>query len=162
MSARTDQLEALGLLAAHEAAMADFYSALGARFTECADLFLTLATAERDHARRITDFAALVSAGTVRVDPGRFPAAALLASLDCIREEVRRAQAPTMTLSGALSVAHELEDALIESRYYESVEGDSAELKELVERLSRELAEHRALLERAKENAGARPCNAGT
>jgi len=153
MSARTDQLEALGVLAAHEAAMADFYSALAARFPERTDLFSTLASAERDHARRITDFAALVSAGTVRVDAGRFPAAALLASLDSIREEVRWARAPTMTLSGALSVAQELEDTLIESRYYEVVEGDSAELKELVERLSRELAEHRAVLERAREEA---------
>ena len=153
MSARTEQLESLGLLAAHEAAMADFYSALGARFPERADLFSTLVSAERDHARRITDFAALVSAGTVRVDPGRFPTAALLASLDSIGEEIRRARAPTVTLLEALSVAYELESRLIESRYYEVVEGDSAELKELVERLSRELAEHRAVLERAREEA---------
>ena len=153
MSARTDQLEALGVLAAHEAAMADFYSALAARFPERTDLFSTLASAERDHARRITDFAALVSAGKVRADPSRFPAAALFASLDYIREEVGRAEAPGMTLSEALFVAHELEETLIESRYYEVVEGDSAELKELVERLSRELAEHRAVLERAREEA---------
>jgi len=121
MSARAEQLEAIGLLAAHEAAMADFYSALVACFPESADLFSTLAEAERDHARRITDFATLVSAGTVRADAGRFPAAALLASLDSIREEIRRARARTTALSEALSLACELESRLIESRYCEVV-----------------------------------------
>jgi hypothetical protein len=119
VSTRIDQLETLGLLAAHEAAMADLYSALAATFPECNQLSATLVDAERDHARRITDFAAMVSAGTVSAAPTRFPAAALLASLDSIREEAR--QAPASALSEALSIAHELENRLIESRYYEEL-----------------------------------------
>jgi len=151
MPSQAEQLQTIGLMAAHEAAMADLYSACAARFPDSTQLFTTLATAERDHARRLTDFAAGVRAGTVRINPGRFPHAELLNSLEFVREQVSEAQKPELTLVKALSVAYDLENALIESRYFEVVEGDSPELRNLLQRLAAELAEHRALLEEALE-----------
>ena len=151
MSSQADQLETIGLMAAHEAAMADFYSAYAARFPDSAHLFTSLATAERDHARRIADFTGGVRAGTVRIKPGRFPYAALLNSLELVREQVSEAQKPELTLVKALSVAHDLESGLIESRYFEVVEGDSPELRSLLQLLAEEIEEHRALLQEAWE-----------
>jgi rubrerythrin len=151
MPSQDDQLEAIGLIAAHENGVLDLYSAYAARFPDSADLFTSLATAERDHARRIADFAGQVRAGTVRINPGRFPHATLLNSLEFIREQVSEAQNPELTLVKALSVAHDLETGLIERCYFAVVEGDSPDLRSLLQLLAEETEDHCALLQEAWE-----------
>lgn len=151
MSSQADQLQTIGLIAAHEAAVADLYSAYAVRFPDSAHLFTTLAAAERDHARRIADFTGRVRASEVRINPGRFPRAAVLNSLEFIREQISEAQSSELTLVEALSVAHDLENGLIERRWFDVVEGDSPELRSLLQLLAKETQEHRVLLQEAWE-----------
>ena len=151
MPSQAEQLEAIGLMAAHETAIGDLYLAYAARFPDSADLFTGLASAERDHARRLADFADRVRTGLAQVSLERFSAQTILNSLDYVKERLAKASLPQMTLVEALSTALDLEEALIERRYLEPMETDSAELRSLLQRLSEETAEHRAQVRQAWE-----------
>jgi rubrerythrin len=153
MSSQADQTQTIGLLAAHEAAMGELYRLYAAKLPDSAGLFQSLATAERDHARSLADFADGVTKGLVHIDSQRFTAEAILNSLDYIKERLAEANSSPVTLIQALSVAHDLEAGLIESRYYQVADGDSAELKNLLQRLARETAVHLAQVNSAWEAA---------
>ena len=151
MQSPGDQLRTIGLIAAHEHRMAELYSAYAAKFPASADLFSKLAADERDHALRISLFAADVRATKVRINPERFPAATVLSSLDSVQSAIRQVQTSEVALVRALSVAYDFENSLIESRYFEIVEGDSDELRSLLQHLDTETAKHRDLVRQALE-----------
>ena len=146
-----EQVKTITRLSAHEQAMGDLYRAYAARFPETAGLFETLASAERAHAKWVADFATRMKAGELQVNPRRFRLPAFETSLALIREQIREVQASEGTLLTALSVAHDLEEGMLERRYFEVLEGDSPELAELLQHLERETAEHQTMLREAWE-----------
>lgn len=156
MHAVPDQLEAIGILAAHESAIADLYEAYSRRFPGRADFFRALAADEREHARVIVQFAEQVLSGAVRVDPQRFSSTSVLASLDRVRGHLQEAVDRTdLPLVRALAVSVDLEDSLIERRYFEIVESDEPELAALLGQLAAETEDHRRKVRHAWEGARA-------
>jgi len=153
MPSEADQIEIIGLMAAHEAAVADLYRAYAARFPPRQELFLGLAAEEVEHARLITDLAGRVKAGAVHIAAGRFSAAAMLGSLDYVRERTAEAGKGEVSLSEALAACHDLEHAFIERRFFEIIEGDALEVKELLRLLAEETGAHRARLDEATRRA---------
>ncbi len=143
MPAEADQIQTIGMMAAHESAVADLYRAYSRRFPERSEFFDALAEDEVRHARMIAGFADDVKAGKVQIDPGRFSAATVLSSLDLVRKRVTEAGRAEITVLDALSTAKDLEHELIEQRYFEIAEGDAPELKGLLETLAAETDEHR-------------------
>lgn len=148
---KPEQLETISLLSTHEQAMADLYWAYAARFQEEANLFRTLAMAERAHAQWISEFVARARAGQTQINPRRFRPAAFDTSLTFLREQLAQVETPGFDLLTALSVAHDLEEALIERRYFEVLEGDSPELADLLRRLQKETEQHREQVRQAWE-----------
>ena len=63
---------------------------------------------------------------------------------------MEEARAADMPLLAALSVCRDLEDCLIERRLFEVVEGDSPELRSLLQRLTAETAAHREQMQKAR------------
>ncbi len=153
MPSEVEQVRTIGLLAAHEAAMGELYRLYASKLPDSADLFKSLAAAERDHARSLTDLADEVREGVVEIDPQRFSPEAALNSLDFIKQRTAEANSPGISLVKALSVAIDLEEALIEKRYYEVIETDAAEVKRVLQRLCQETAAHLAQVRRAWESA---------
>lgn len=149
MSSQAEQAQTIGLMAAHEAAIGELYRLYAAKLPDSASLFESLAHAETDHARSLADFAEGVRKDLVHIDPKRFSAAAILSSLDYIRERLAEANSSPVILVEALSIAHDLEEGLIEKRYYEVADGDCAELKNLLQRLAQETAAHLAQVKTA-------------
>jgi hypothetical protein len=79
----------------------------------------------------------------VRVDPGRFRGPALLASLDFVRERLKEAQEGEIAITDALAAARDLELGLIEKRFFEILEGDAPEVRDLLASLEEETSAHR-------------------
>jgi len=147
MRSPAEQFETIGLMAAHESEIAELYRAYAQRFAPCRELFLGLAADEVEHARLISGLAAKVKAGEIQVVPGRFRAAAVLTSLDYVRECLQRVQNQESTLAAALATARDLEQGLIEKRFFDIVQEDGPEVMGLLCRLSEETATHRTRLE---------------
>ncbi|NIR01569.1 MAG: hypothetical protein GTN78_15445, partial [Gemmatimonadales bacterium] len=57
MRAKAEQIETIGMMAAHESALADLYRAYADRLPEYAEFFRGLAADEVKHARTIAGFA---------------------------------------------------------------------------------------------------------
>lgn len=152
MHSVVEQVEIIGMMAAHESVIAELYQAYAARFPQHAEFFRALAAEEVEHARMIVAFADKVKAHLVHVNPGRFSPQSILTSLDYLRERVKEAKEGEITAINALSTATDLEEALIERRYFEIVEDDSPELKQLLRTLATETEAHRGMVRQAWEN----------
>jgi hypothetical protein len=87
------------------------------------------------------------------VDPGRFRAPALLSSLDFVRERLQEAQKGEVSLAAALAASRDLELGLIEKRFFDILEGDAPEIRQLLQTLTDETGAHRARIVEA-------PCQA--
>jgi rubrerythrin len=146
MHSLAEQLETIGLMAAHESALAQLYRAYAVRFPRCETLFLRLAADEVEHARLISMFAAKVGSGEARVDPGRFGAPAVLSSLDLVRDRTEEAQREVISVTAALAAGLDLELGMIEKRFFDILEGDTPELTILLETLAEETRAHRTRL----------------
>ena len=143
MESPADQIELIGMMAAHESAVADLYEAYADGLPEHADFFRGLAAEEREHARLIVGFADKVRKGSAQVQPGRFSPRAILTSLDYVRERLREAQRGKVTLIAALSTCKDIEESLIEREYFVIVKDDGPDLSELLRTLASDTAAHR-------------------
>jgi len=151
MHSLADQLETTGLMAAHESAIADLYQAYAARFAHHAEFFRALVADEREHARMIVGFAERVRSGSAHVNPDRFDARTILTSLDGVKQRLREAGDRSLSLVSALSVCAEIEDSMLERRYFEIIEGDGQELRQLLESLAADTEAHRNKVQQAWE-----------
>jgi rubrerythrin len=151
MRSIADQLETIGLMAAHESAIGDLYQAYAARFPHHAEFFHDLAADEREHARLIVGFAERVRTGSAHVNPDRFDARTILNSLDGVKQRLREAGDRSLSLVGALSVCADIEDSMLERRYFEIIEGDGQELRQLLESLAADTEAHRSKVRQAWE-----------
>ena len=154
MHSAAEQLETIGLMAAHEAMMAELYRAYGASLPESRDLFLGLAAEEVNHARLLTGLIAKMRAGQAQVNPGRFSASSILASLDLLRERLQEAKEGAVTEQDALATALATEDGLLESRCFEIIEGDAPEVQQILHTLAADTEAHRERLREACAAAG--------
>ena len=151
MGPLTEQLQLIGLMAAHESAIAELYQRYAANFPEQRELFSQLAAEEVEHARLIAGFADEVRAATVRVNLDRFSSQAILASFDQVRERLKEAEVSTMSLLAALSIGVTIEETLIEKHCFDTFEDDSPELMRLFATLSADIAAHRDRLQQVWE-----------
>jgi len=151
MPSEVEQIQTLGLMAAHESVLADLYRAYAKKLPRYQDFFNSLAADEVLHARMVAGFVDDVKARKVYVRPGRFSSQSILSSLDFARARVAEAERGGMSLMEALSTAKDLEDALIERKYFEIFEDDGPELTRLLERLATETEAHRRKVSEAWE-----------
>jgi len=154
MPAEADQIHTIGLMAAHESALADLYRVYADKFVGQMEFWRQLADDEVSHARWIAGFADDVKAGTIEVDPGRFSSESILASLDQVRGHVQEVEDDDLSFLDALAAAKKFEEGLIESRYFEVFEDDAPELKELLTKLEGETEAHRKRVTEMWESAG--------
>jgi len=129
MHSLPEQVETLGLMAAHESAIAELYEEYAATFAEHTTFFRELAAEEKELARLIVSFADDVKRHVVQVDSNRFSSVCIFESLDNVRRRLKEAQSrQDLSLVNALSVCADLENTMIERRYFDAIQGDGPEL----------------------------------
>jgi len=157
MRSQADQLQTIGLIGAHEAAIAELYRAYAARFPQYATLFTALFEEEIAHARLLAEFVEKVRTGTVQIQSDRFTPQAIHASLDHIGERLKEARKGEVSALAALSTAVDLENGLIEKRSFEVVETDAPELQRILRTLLTDTTAHGERLRAAWETERKRP-----
>lgn len=151
MAATQAELELLDLLRQHEDVLHELYSVYGSRPDELSELWSGLASDEARHAAGIQALRRKVEEGEVSIARGRFSADSLRNSLEYAKGEVARAKRGGVNLEEALATARDLEEALIERKFYEVFEGDDPVLARLLRRLAAETDEHRRRVQAAWE-----------
>jgi rubrerythrin len=149
VQSKPEQLEIIGLMAAHEEAVAELYLACARSYPQLAELFNGLAETEREHARSIASFASKVRAGSARLQPNRLDARYIMTSLDGVNELLKRVRQGAISAEDALVECTDIEEGLLEKHCFDIIDSDAPELKELLQKLSADTAEHREELRRA-------------
>lgn len=138
------------LLASHEDTISLLYRAYAERFPEFAEFWSGLAGQEASHAGWIRGLAARLGQGSVFFRE-RFKLEPLQISLEYMLAELERAREQDVSMSLALARAMQIEEALIEKRYFEVFEGDSVELSHALQNLDRDTREHVSQIKKQRE-----------
>jgi hypothetical protein len=146
---QTMQNDEIELLAQNEETLSRLYQVYASRFSEYKEFWMELAGEEKNHAAWIRTFGQRASEGLGLIKRKRFKAAAIKSFLNHTEKEIENAKAPEYQSINALSVAHYIEESLIERRYFEVFESDSAELKKLLQDLDEATRTHAAKIKMA-------------
>jgi len=151
MNALDVAAEALGKLKMHEEALGRLYTAYAERFGEQAVFWSKLSEEEAQHARWIDMLETHVAN-----DPGsfvarQFPLAAIEHSLAFVERLIAAAGGPDLTPIKAISAALNLEQGLLENKYFEAFETDGAKMKRLLALLQDKTEAHFAIVRQVWE-----------
>jgi rubrerythrin len=141
-----DDPDVLGLMIEHETAIGQLYEAFATVFAERQNLWQTLSREERGHAGRL---------GKLRSEPtvddwlshhtGLRPQA-IRSSIGYIDSQRLRAQEGRLNLVQALSVAEDLEAALIENQFARVSDSVSTGIRTVLTDIAAETERHRQML----------------
>jgi len=127
MRAAESETEVLDLLAVHERAVGRLYMIYSEMFLEHQGFWLGLAAEEMMHAATIEELARSIEPGAL--DLRRFNPNAVSTSLEYVATRVREAQTRDLDIVTALSVALDLERAIIERKWFEAFRAQSVEVR---------------------------------
>jgi len=130
-----EQSNVVELLAKNEESIGHLYQVYAERFPEYDEFWSGLAMEEIEHSNWIHDLMKKVREGSVYIVKGRFKEQAIDTFLGYLGREIAKAKAETIPLIESLSTALYIEKSLIERKYFEVFDSDSAELTHLLEDL---------------------------
>lgn len=155
-----DTQRTVQLLAEHELALKELYETYAALLPSWKDLWLRLAQDEQHHADWLDSLLApggAVDAPESCVWPRR---TAIKASLKYVREQILRARQAQVTSLTALSVAKDLESALLEKEFFKVADEARPETRAVLNRLVAATEVHWRTVSEALDQAKRAPANA--
>lgn len=136
------------LLAEHEEAIGLLYVRLGEVFPESAAFWNELAKEEIEHKKLILEIHEKCLAGKWTFQRPSFVTEAILQSLDWIASRKENIETRGISMRNALKLAVQIEDSMMESRFFEIIENDSPEMVDTLESLAAYTRAHAQRLRR--------------
>lgn len=149
MNLKENQIKVIEMLARNEEIVSQLYKAYAEKFPDHKDFWSQLAEEEIDHADWIHKLHFQIEEGSVYFNEDRFKMEAIQSFLDYLNDCLVKAQKEETSLINALSIAWDLENGLIEKKFFEVFEGDSAKLKHVLIDLADSTKDHRDRVKRA-------------
>ncbi|MHC4156665.1 MAG: hypothetical protein ACYST6_17335 [Planctomycetota bacterium] len=150
MTDKDKQIETIEMLTKHEETIGQLYKAYAERYTDHRDFWLGLSADEDQHARWINELRSKIEDGSVHFNQDRFQIPPIRHSLNYVEKMLLKSVEADFELIEAFSTAWYIEDALLENKFFEVFETDSADLKETLRKLSEATEEHRQRIHDAK------------
>jgi hypothetical protein len=146
MISKQAQLDTLELLAKHEETLRDLYNAIGEKFPEHRSFFHRIAADESSHAAWLRELKPMIEAEVFKINERRFALLAIEKALHYARTQVDLVNNPLSNLSTCLATGLDLERGMLEEKYYEVLEDDEPELKNVLLRLAEGTRFHRTAI----------------
>ena len=150
--------ELLEAMKAHEQALACLYRSYAEKYPDYKDFWMSLSREENQHAAWLETLRSEIENGSENIVVERFPIGAVQRSNEYVKNLEDRARQTDFTLVNALSTALHLEEALMESKFFEVYEGDSVKTKRTLNMLAQSTLEHcrrvRELWQQHENNRG--------
>jgi hypothetical protein len=138
------QTTVIDLMKKFELVVGDLYNVFAEKFPESSDFWNKLFKEEQTHAYWLETLSLHSSSGKIYFNEGRFNLAPINESIEHVSGIIEKAKRGEMTLLEALAAANDTEQGMIERKYFEVFEGDSAEFKKTLFQLRKETMEHAA------------------
>ncbi|MFW5752698.1 MAG: hypothetical protein ACOCYV_01470 [Planctomycetota bacterium] len=139
--------QTIGRLVEHEDALATLYSLYAESCPADAELWRALAADETTHAGWVLQLLKLVRCGDVAVDPRAISGAAVATSLGYVHNAINECQTHGVGRITALCIGRDLENSIIENRFYELFKLESESQQAVRHGLERETLRHRQMIE---------------
>ena len=152
MDSGMKKIKTLELMAKHEKAISQLYQEYARKFPKHKDFWSKIASEEIDHAKWISRLHAQTKEGSLHFNEGRFKEAAIETSLDYVKSKIAEVQKEHISAKKALSVARDLENGLIEKKYFEVFASDCQEIKQVFLDLAAATREHYNRIEKARKS----------
>ncbi len=144
----------LDLLKEHENGLAELYKSYSEIFLEYKDFWQELAIEETRHAQWLDNLKTKIESGAGCFIIERFPINAIKTSLNFVNQCIGKAYEPDFQHINALSTALHLEEALIEKKYFEVLQGDGSDVKDTFDKLSADTQQHFLKIKQLWEQTG--------
>lgn len=142
MSVGETVIRSLDLLREHERAIGRLYAAYAGRFPEEREFWLGLSREEDQHAKWLDSLQSRVDEDPSSLVADRFPTAAIELSLAYVNRLTGNADSSDLTRVNALSVAVDLERALLEHKYFEVFTTNDPHIKRTLQMLEQSTQTH--------------------
>ena len=148
------QLEVIKLLAEHEKVIGQLYKEYARKFPEQKNFWSKIAREEIEHASWIFKLRSKIEEGSLYFKEGRFKMEAIKTSLGYLKSQITEAQNNKISAKNALSVARDIENGLIEKKFFEVFEPDCREIKQVFLDLATATRDHSNRIEKIWKETG--------
>ncbi len=135
-------IRALDLLKEHEIAIGRLYAAYARRFPRDREFWLGLSREEQQHAEWVESLRLRIDEDPSSLVVNRFPTGTIELSLAYVSRLIENADASSLTRVNALSVALDLERALLEHKYFEVFQSDNPQIERTLQLLRQSTQSH--------------------
>jgi hypothetical protein len=143
MDSQGTRSKVIEMLIQQEELIAEIYKTYSEKFSEHEGLWLDLATEEVEHSLWIRLLHARSKDGSVEFKGDRFKMDILQFSLRYLKHQLEEAQKQEISLLDALEIAWDIENSLLEKRFFEIFKEDSEELRKILTDLTVSTSAHR-------------------
>jgi len=148
------QLKVIKLLAEHEKVIGQLYKEYARKFPEQKNFWSKIAREEIEHASWIFKLRSKIEEGSLYFKEGRFKMEAIKTSLGYLKSQITEAQNNKISAKNALSVARDIENGLIEKKFFEVFEPDCREIKQVFLDLATATRDHSNRIEKIWKETG--------
>ena len=143
------------LLIEHEKVIGKLYSIYADKFPAFREFWERLSKEEAQHAEWLGRLSARIRDGSGHFNRDRFSIQAIQHSIQYAEKTVNQAWEAEIGLINALSASLYIEESMLEKKYFEVFEGDSAEIRQVLLMLAEATGEHYRKVRKAwSENKG--------
>src|SRR4030042_7206429 len=135
------------MLVEHEETISKLYDAYAKKFPEFKTFWATLSFEESDHAKKIRELIEERKEGHVAFVSEKYDSKAIEASIDYLTQQISRLQTEDVSLINALSVALNIEKAIIDGKVFEAFKGHTQKARELIRELAKSVMDHYQVIE---------------
>lgn len=146
---REEQPDVLEMLIKHELALKQLYEVFAAAFMNRQDFWQTLAADEQGHAHRLGKLRSEPTIDNWLLHDSGLKLQAITSSIGYVESQIVRAREGRLSLLQALSIAKDLEDALIEKQFSRLGDSVCVEIRSILMDLAAETEGHRKALAEA-------------
>jgi hypothetical protein len=139
--------DTMEILIKHEEAISKLYAAYAQKFPKYKEFWSAVSLDEKDHAEQIRQLSQMIEEGHARFDFDTYKPNIIKISMDYIAKELVRAEKEDISLTTALSVALDIEKAIVDGEVFESFKGYTTEAKKFIRECVEGFAEHYRAIE---------------
>lgn len=151
MALKDFQIHTIELLAKQEELLGQLYREYSKKFLVYKKFWLNVSFEEINHAAWIRRFLKKAQEGMVFFNEQRFKIEAINTFSRYVMEQIDALKSNEVSDLNALAIAYDLENTLLENKFFEIFEEDSVEFKHLLLNLSYATKQHREKIKKALE-----------
>ena len=136
------QRKLLDMLAKNEEKISALYKIFAEEFPEYRKFWIDLANQEIQHYLWLKGLGDQVADGAIFINENRFPLKAVELFSSYLEEIIKKTKDGKLSFKNAVSIARDIENALVERDFFKIFSGDSPRLKDILSKLEIETREH--------------------